>query len=46
MLIPPVDPLRTNYDLQVTLLVEFGNSEIGDREGYKTGSFPHIHQSE
>jgi len=35
MLIPLVDPLRTNYDLHMTILVEFGKSEIGDRGGHK-----------
>jgi len=46
MLIPLVDPLRTNYELYVSILVEFGKSEIGDRGDHKTGSFPLIHQSD
>lgn len=46
MPIPLVDPLRTNYGLQVTILVEFGKIEIGDRGGHKTGSFLLIHQSD
>ena len=46
MLFPLVDPLRTNNNLQVTILVEFGKTEIGDRGGHKTGSFPLIHQSD
>jgi len=46
MLIPLVYPLRTNYGLQVTILVEFGKIEIGDRGGHKTGSFPLIRQSD